>query len=68
MKESTKKAHISNCEQNVRVVTVCMNYPYLEVAQAILGQLRGKAAALVRDLLRNFAKFTLVAACFSDSK
>ena len=64
MKESTKKAHISNFEQNVRVVTVCMNYPYLEVAQAILGQLRGKAAALVRD----FAKFTLIAACFSDSK
>ncbi len=46
-----------NFEQNVRVVTAAMQYPFPAVCNAIIGQMRGTAAQMVSDLARNYGQY-----------
>lgn len=51
------QAEFDNFEQNVRCVIAAMNYPYPEVCNVIIGQMRGTAAQMVRDLAGNYAPY-----------
>jgi len=44
-------------EQNVRVVARAQQYPYPDVCNAIIAQMRGRAAHMVRDLVGHFDDF-----------
>ena len=51
------QADFDNFEQNVRVVTAAMQYPFPAVCNAIIGQMRGTAAQMVRDLAGNYDQY-----------
>jgi len=51
------QADFDNFEQNVRCVIAAMNYPYPQVCNVIIGQMRGTAAHMVRDLVGNYAPY-----------
>jgi hypothetical protein len=51
------QAAFDNFEQNVRVVSAAMQYPFPDVCNAIIGQLRGRAAQMVRDIVGNYNQF-----------
>jgi hypothetical protein len=55
--EPDPQSAFDNFEQNVRVVTAAMGYPFPDVCNAVIGQLRGKAAQMVRDLVGNYNQF-----------
>lgn len=47
-------------EQNVRVVAACQQYPFPGVCDAIIAQLRGRAAHMARDLVGRYDDFATV--------
>lgn len=51
------QSDFDNFEQNVRVVTAAMQYPFPAVCNAIIGQMRGTAAQMVRDLAGNYDQY-----------
>lgn len=51
------QADFDNFEQNVRCVIAAMNYPYPEVCNVIVGQMRGTAAQMVRDIVGNYQPY-----------
>lgn len=55
--EKDPQAAFENFEQNVRVVTAAMRYPFPDVCNAVIGQFRGKAAQMVRDMVGNYGEF-----------
>jgi len=55
--EPDPQSAFDNFEQNVRVVTAAMGYPFPDVCNAVIGQLRGRAAQMVRDLVGNYNQF-----------
>jgi len=50
------QSDFDNFEQNVRVVTATMQYPFPAVCNAIIGQMRDTAAQMARDLAGNYGQ------------